>query len=75
MEWIPIESRKPPQDVCVLVVIYDGREKVKMSHVEIASRIGDAWIEPKDGEVINPKYGYVTHWTPLPEPPDEQVNL
>ena len=68
-EWINIEQREPPQDCCVLVSIYDNRPKVEMSHVEIAYRMGKKWFEPRNGEIIDPKYGYVTHWMPLPESP------
>lgn len=74
MEWIDLETRLPPQDCCVLVSIYDPRPKVEMAHVEIAYRMGRVWYEPRDGQEINPKYGYVTHWMPLPEPPKDASN-
>ena len=68
-EWIKIEDRKPPQDCYVLVARFDGRPNVNMFFLQIASRIGDSWIDDHDGELIPPKYGAVTHWMPLPETP------
>jgi len=67
IEWINIEERLPPQDCCVLVSIYDSRPKVKMAHVEITYRMVKIWYEPAHGKELNSKYGYVTHWMPLPE--------
>lgn len=68
-EWINCNDRLPPQDVYVLVNIWDGREKVKMNHRQIAMRIGDIWFDDKDEAMICKKYGVVTHWMPLPEDP------
>lgn len=69
MEWISIEERNPPQDVRVLVNIYDHRKNVKMSHVEIAIRYDKRWFYPDRDEQteIDHKYGFVTHWMPLPD--------
>ncbi len=70
MEWIDVEERKPPNDIYVLVSIYDGREKVKLSHVDIAARYGNDWVYDDEDKKVDPKYGYVTHWMPLPDPFD-----
>lgn len=72
MEWINIEDRKPPQDVYVLIAKFIHRSKVKMHFVQIASRFGNTWVDDKNGEHLNPKDGYVTHWMPLPEPPENK---
>lgn len=69
MEWIKIEDRKPPNDFYVLIAKFDHRPKVRMHFISIASRFGDQWIDDHDGEVIDTKYGYVTHWMPLPDLP------
>lgn len=66
-EWISIKDRLPPQDCCVLVNVYDGRDKVKMSHVEIAYRLNLDWYESGRGEEINSKYGIITHWMTIPD--------
>lgn len=71
MEWINIEDRKPPNDLPVLVARFDHRPKVRMHFIEIASRMNDAWIDDHDCEILNPKYGYVTHWMPLPDKPEK----
>ena len=72
MEWISIEDRFPPQGVYVLIAKFDHREKVKMYFIDIAENIGQYWYEGKDGEEITQggKYGRVTHWMPLPNPPE-----
>lgn len=72
MNWIRIEERLPPQDICVLTCIYDTRPKVNSMHVEILYRLDNRWFEPRDGnEVINnSKYGKITHWMPIPDTPN-----
>jgi hypothetical protein len=72
-EWISVQERLPPQDVCVLINFYDGRDKVKMNFVQCGYRIGQQWFEPKDGQEIKEKRGFVTHWMPLPEAPKEKT--
>jgi len=73
MEWISVKDRLPPQNVYVLCAHFDHREKVKMFFIEIAERIGEFWYEGKGGDEITQggKYGYVTHWMPLPDAPKE----
>lgn len=73
-EWIVVEDRLPPQDVYVFIVRYDSRPNVHMQSVEIASRFGNMWFDGKDGSEVTEKgkYGRVTHWMPLPEPPKEK---
>lgn len=71
--WIEIEQRKPPQNTRVLIAVYDGREKVKMHFIDFGFRLGKAWFREcsckgEDIEVCS-KYGYVTHWMPLPDMP------
>lgn len=68
--WIKIEDRKPPNDIYVLVAIYDRRPKVKMHFIQIAGRINDEWEDYDRGELLDPKYGVVTHWMPLPDKPE-----
>lgn len=70
-EWIKIEDKKPPNNIYVLIAKYDGRPKVKMFFISIASRINDAWINDHNGELMESKYGSVTHWMPLPDVPKE----
>lgn len=68
-KWIKCSDRLPPQDHYVLVARYDGRPKVKMYFIQIASRLDNEWFEDKDGYKFDPKFGKVTHWMPLPEVP------
>ena len=62
--WIPVSERLPEVDATVLVVI----ETPRGQHVSFLSRHKQDgfWTHP-DGDVddIN-----VTHWMPLPEPPE-----
>ena len=71
MEWIKIEERKPPNNVYVLIATYDGRPNVKMHFIQIACRLNDAWIDDHEGELLDSKYGVVTHWMPLPDKPED----
>lgn len=74
MEWISVDERLPPQTVYVLVAKFDCRPKVQMYFVTIASMIGKCWYDDRDEYEItqNGKYGQVTHWMPLPEPPKDE---
>ena len=58
-EWISVKDRLPDTCVCVLVHYDDGNMLVD----EIGS----------DGEWIDEDFncGNITHWMPLPEPPEE----
>ena len=71
-EWIKISDRKPPNGVYVLIANFDGRPKVEMHFISIAERLNDQWFDDKNGDVLNPKYGTVTHWMPLPDKPTEK---
>lgn len=69
-DWIKVDERKPPNGISVLVAKYDGRPKVEMFFIQIASRYNDAWIDGENGDIISPKYGIITHWMPLPDKPE-----
>lgn len=71
MEWISIDDRKPPQDIPVLVSKFDGRKNVCMNFVWIATRYRNDWVWADDEKPMDPKYGVITHWMPLPEPPKD----
>ena len=63
-EWIPVEDRLPEEFATVLVVI----STPSGSHVSFMSRHPqDGFWQHADGDIdeIN-----VTHWMPLPEPPE-----
>ena len=70
MGWINLEERKPPNGVYVLIAVYDYRPNVKLYHVTIGSRLNNQWEDAANGEVIQMKYGIVTHWMPLPDCPE-----
>lgn len=70
-EWISVEDRLPPQDTYVLTAKYDSRKNVGMYFIQIASRLGDKWFDDHNCDFIEPKYGHMTHWMPLPEPPNK----
>ena len=71
MNWINVKDRLPPNDVYVLVNIYDGRPKVSMNMIHIAARWDHIWIDDHNGDHYNPKYGTITHWMPLPDKPEK----
>lgn len=56
--WIPVMERLPEYTVCVLVAYSNGA-------VEVDAWGHDGWM---DEDLSN---GAITHWMPLPEPPEE----
>lgn len=68
--WIKIEDRKPPNDVYVIVASFYGRKNVKMYSIKIACRMNTQWVDDHNQEVLDPKYGIITHWMPLPDQPE-----
>jgi len=70
VEWIDVTERLPPSNTNVLINKYDPREKVKMNFINIGFRINKYWFYADNEETeIDGKYGYVTHWMPLPDEP------
>jgi hypothetical protein len=67
MEWIPIAQQNPPDHATVLVWAPDGHNQVKRLLCE-AYHIG--WGQLHHGQHSIQIRG-VTHWMPLPEPPEE----
>ena len=72
MNWTNVKERLPSPGVYVLVAKFDSRTNVKMHFIEIAERIENRWFDGKDGDEISNKYSKITHWMPLPEPPDQE---
>ena len=55
--WISVEERLPDQCMDIFVCYRD-------KHILMGTALDDDWIE-EDFE-----YGQITHWMPLPEPPE-----
>lgn len=68
MEWIEVDEKKPPQNVYVFVAFFDSRDKVKSHFVRQAYRLGRQWFDDNDEEIPF-KYGFATHWMPIPDVP------
>jgi len=69
-EWISVEDRLP-SDKLDVVIIYTGNDEDKFvleAEWEIHNEEGAFWLDAHD------QYYYphlsVTHWMPLPSPPD-----
>lgn len=70
MNWISVKEKRPPQNVYVLVTKLDGRKYVEMYFIQIAKRLGNQWFADYNEEEIYHKEGIITHWMPLPDPPE-----
>ena len=65
--WIPVSERLPEDYVSVLV--FSGMEPFVAWHGSETPR----WVTgPGKYVFCNEKYKHVTHWMPLPEPPEEK---
>ncbi len=73
-EWIKCSDRLPEEGDTYLVVVEEKTGLViKSRHVDVASNYGDyiddywnTWNYWKEGQEV-----HVTHWMPLPEPPED----
>ncbi len=74
-EWIDIQVKNPPQKLRVLVARFDSRKNVKMYFIGIATKYGNDWTWGDEEEIMDYKYGRITHWMPLPIPPKETNEL
>lgn len=59
-KWIPVTERLPDEDTRVLVWLVDGANKY--TRMDTDRRHNSKWVRWEK---------YVTHWMPLPEPPEE----
>lgn len=64
MNWIPVSERLPDADVDVLVYV----PGVDSSYVWLGFIENDVWYWDTGSTMDFP----VTHWMPLPEPPEVQ---
>lgn len=72
-KWISVEEREPEAKMAVLAfgqrVVFNGKriEQFPMEHVAYTRGPDEGWFSWDSGDVIE-----VTHWMPLPEPPNEE---
>lgn len=63
--WIPIEERLPEDGSDILVYCDDGEE----SRIVACNYANGVWFDCVFNTVMI--FKYITHWMPLPEPPQE----
>lgn len=67
--WIPVTERKPKTDDIVIVAIHDDSGDTPYDVTDVGFYLDvfplGIWV------VENERCNYVTHWMPLPEPPNE----
>ena len=68
-EWVSVEDRLPPDMGEVLVAAFWHERWLTMIGWHSDSRNGSWRVYTSHGEVVP---GGVTHWMPLPEPPDRR---
>ena len=79
-EWISVEDRLPDESVSVLVkqaycdeiMIAFLRSEFWIEQCENESVNGDAWVDTTICRLSSPEYDRITHWMPLPEPPESE---
>lgn len=65
-EWISVEDRLPPIGEEVIVAICDER------YDSLCKYTSSGWLASKDIWIVdNSICPYVTHWMPLPAPPED----
>ena len=61
--WIPVEERMPEEGKNVLIFV---KCMNNLWHTEVDWRIGGCWFNNAETD-----WNKITHWMPLPEPPEE----
>lgn len=61
--WIPVEERLPEEGKNVLIFV---KCMNNWWHIEVDWRIGGCWFNNAETD-----WNKITHWMPLPEPPEE----
>lgn len=78
MKWIPVDEKKPEpyETVIVSVATRNGYEEpISLETLAAYERRSDVWQDGLDGSpVTKADYERVTHWMPLPEPPEANVD-
>ena len=64
-EWVPVSERLPILGQACLVWFYEIRGESDRSDISVGHRTEDGWYVKTRHEHI------VTHWVPLPEPPQQ----
>lgn len=65
--WISVENRLPETFQSV-IVCRESKQAIKTTSVEAGMRIADGWWK-----VFGTRTKSVTHWMPLPDPPEVEV--
>lgn len=70
MEWISVEKNKPKENQECLVAFYSDKIPLKLGHCyNLSVYCSDTFYSWELMKKIN-----VTHWMPLPEPPDDKFD-
>lgn len=71
-QWISIEDRLPEADQNVLLYVdYSVYETITMFVGHLLERDGHHHWAPYDWNGLGFNFDDITHWMPLPEPPEE----
>jgi hypothetical protein len=66
MEWISVEDRLPADGEVIMCWAGEGKNQRK-NLLQLVTYVQNKWIYGSYSNFI----GGVTHWMPLPEPPEE----
>lgn len=74
MQWIPVDKKKPEpyETVIVSIATRNGYEEpISLETLASYERRTDVWQDGLDGSpVTKADFERVTHWMPMPEPPE-----
>lgn len=72
MEWISVKEKKPEINQIVVAWLHNLKEPSCVLYTQ--DKHGDLWNDLVEGDIWDYREDLVSHWMPLPNPPEEPIS-